>query len=133
MEDCIFCKIIAGKIPAKIIDQNNDVIVFLSLENHPLVIPKKHIQDIYEMDDETASEVMKEAVKIARAVKKGLNADGVNLLQSNESAAGQDVFHFHLHVRPRFKSDKTIFEFNNPNTPEDEQKTTLEKIKQALE
>lgn len=78
MENCIFCKIIAGKIPAKIIDTNASTIVFLDLKNHPLVVTKKHIENIYQLDDKTAAEVMKQAVRVAKAVKKGLEADGVN-------------------------------------------------------
>lgn len=132
MNDCIFCKIIKGEFSAQIIEQNDDVIVFLSLENHPLIVPKKHIQDIYQMDDKLAAAVMLEAVKIAKAVKKGLKADGVNLIQSNEPAAGQEVFHFHMHIKPRFHKDKTRFEFNSPDTSDAEKKTTLEKIKSAI-
>src|SRR5438105_15869052 len=96
MDNCVFCKIIGGKIPSLKIDENNEVNVFLSLEGHPLVDPKTHIQDIYSLDNETGGEIIKEGIKISKAVKKGLQCDGINLVQANEDAAQQDVFHFHL-------------------------------------
>lgn len=105
MTDCIFCKIINKEIPAHVIDENEHLIVFLSLENHPLIIPKKHIVNIYDMDEQIGSEVMKETIKMANAVKKGLGCDGVTLVQANEAAGGQEVFHFHMHVKPRWKNE----------------------------
>jgi diadenosine tetraphosphate (Ap4A) HIT family hydrolase len=85
---------------AEIIEENEDVIVFLSLENHPLVVTKAHIADIYGMPDDVGAAVMVAASKVARAVKVGLQCDGVYLTQANGHAAGQDVFHYHLHVYP---------------------------------
>src|SRR4051794_27560527 len=109
MDDCIFCRIIARQAPAYVIHEDDRVIVFLSLENHPLVVPKAHIPDIYTVDDDTASAVMQTAARVARAVKAGLRCDGVYLTQANESAAEQDVFHFHLHVYPRWHGDGLRF------------------------
>src|SRR5581483_2403049 len=103
--DCIFCKIIAGQVPAQIIEQNEEVIVFLSLQNHPLVVTKKHLENIYQLDEKLGDAVMRETIKIAKAVKKGLKPDGINLIQNNEPASGQDVFHFHLHIKPRWQKD----------------------------
>ena len=97
---CKFCRIVRRELPAYIIDENGDVIVFLSLQNHPLVVPKEHVPDIYAMTDSTGAAVMAETIRIAKAVKKALQCDGIYLTQSNEPAAGQDVFHFHLHVYP---------------------------------
>jgi histidine triad (HIT) family protein len=97
---CVFCQIARKKAPAYIIDENDEVIVFLSLENHPLVAPKEHIPDIYALSDDTAAHVMEETIRIAKAVKKALQCDGIYLTQSNEPAAGQTVFHFHFHVYP---------------------------------
>ena len=132
MDDCIFCKIIKKEIPALIIDENESVIVFLSLENHPLIIPKKHIKDIYDLDDETGTSIMKEAIKISKAVKKGLACDGINLVQSNEPAAHQVVFHFHLHIKPRWYKDDVTLHWNADNVGEDILLQTLNKIKQSL-
>lgn len=132
-ESCIFCKIIQGQIPGKIIDQNDKVIVLLSLQNHPLIIPKKHIENIYSMDEETGFAVMKETIRIAKAVKKGLGADGVNLIQNNEEAAGQEVMHFHMHIKPRFRYDEVRLHFPTDPVEEDLKKPTFEKIKSALD
>lgn len=131
-DDCIFCKIVKKEIPKKIIDENDDVIVFLSLQNHPLVVTKKHMENIYEMDEETGKNVMSMAIRIARAVKKGLSADGVNLIQNNEQAAGQEVFHFHLHIKPRFKQDEVIVHFPAIENNQ-EAMSTHDRIKSALE
>ena len=99
-EGCIFCRIIAREVPAHILDENDQVVVFLSLENHPLVVPKAHIPDIYTIPPDVGAAVMAETIKVAKAVKQALQCDGVYLTQANEPAAGQDVFHFHLHVYP---------------------------------
>ena len=132
MKDCIFCKIIRREIPGNIIDETDDIIVFLSLNNHPLIVPKKHLENIYELDDKTGEAVMREAIKISKAVKKGLKADGINLLQNNEEAGGQDVFHFHLHIKPRFKKDAVKIQFPDEENAQDKTQTVLEKIKSAL-
>ncbi len=132
MDDCIFCKIIKGEIPASVIDENDQVIVFLSLENHPLVVTKKHIENIYEMDESTGAAVMAEAIKIAKAVKKGMQADGVNLVQANEKAAKQDVMHFHLHIKPRWLNDGVNLDWDTSAVESDLQQKTVDKIKSAF-
>ncbi|HCF84756.1 MAG TPA: HIT family hydrolase [Ktedonobacter sp.] len=132
MEDCIFCKIINRQIPAYILDENEDVVTFLSLENHPLVVPKRHIPNIYSLDDRSASAVMVEAVKIAKAVKEGVRCDGVNLVQANEPAANQDVFHFHLHIKPRWYNDTVILHWNTTKVSPEKLQESMELIKRAL-
>lgn len=132
MHDCLFCKIIKGEIPAKVVDENDSVIVFLSLQNHPLIVPKKHIETIFEMDDVTGTEIMKETIKIAKAVKNGLHADGVNLLQNNGPAANQEVMHFHLHIKPRFINDEVKIHFPQKNSSEEEKNQVVKDIKSAL-
>jgi histidine triad (HIT) family protein len=132
MEDCIFCKIINRQIPTYILDENEDVVTFLSLENHPLVVPKRHIPNIYSLDDRSASAVMVEAVKIAKAVKEGVGCDGVNLVQANEPAANQDVFHFHLHIKPRWYNDTVILHWNTTKVSPEKLQESMELIKRAL-
>ena len=132
MEDCIFCKIINRQIPAYILDENEDVVTFLSLENHPLVVPKRHIPNIYSLDDRSASAVMVEAVKIAKAVKEGVGCDGINLVQANEPAANQDVFHFHLHIKPRWYNDTVILHWNTTKVSPEKLQESMELIKRAL-
>ncbi|HSW47943.1 MAG TPA: HIT family protein [Candidatus Saccharimonadales bacterium] len=132
MQDCIFCKIIRKEAPGFIIDENEEVIVFLSYENHPLIVTKKHIPNIYEMDELTGAAVMKEAIKISRAVKIGLKCDGVNLVQANDPAGQQDVFHFHLHVKPRWKGDKVVLSWDSTKNPPKVLEETKNKIIKAL-
>lgn len=126
MDNCIFCRIINREVPSYIIAENENVIVFVSRHNDPLVVPKKHVKDIYELDSETGSEIMKELIKTANAVKKGLDCDGVYVTQANELAAGQDVFHIHFHVYPRWEDESR----NKVEIREDsERQATMEKVK----
>lgn len=106
MDGCIFCQIIAREAPAAILAENEQIIVFLSLERHPLIVPKRHVRDIYALSDDLGAAIMREAIRLARAVKAGLRCDGVYLAQANEPAAGQDVFHFHLHIYPSWHGDR---------------------------
>jgi histidine triad (HIT) family protein len=104
--DCIFCKIVRGEIPGRIVDQNADVMVFLSLENHPLVVTREHIVDIFSLTDKLGAAVMSEAIKIAKAMREAIKPDGIQIAQSNGAAAGQDVFHYHMHLYPRWKDSR---------------------------
>ena len=132
MNNCIFCKIVRKEAFSDIIDENESIIVITSLENHPLIVTKKHIKDIYELDDKNGAEVMKEAIKVSKAVKKALNCDGINLVQSNETAAGQDVFHFHLHIKPRWIKDDVNLEWSTQLVESKARKEMTERIKASL-
>lgn len=132
MKNCVFCQIVERKVNAYILDETDSVIVFMSLENHPMVVTKKHISNIYLLDDLTASAIMIEAVKIAKAVKNALKCDGVNIVQSNEVAAGQDVPHFHLHVKSRLNGDKVILSWSLKRKSDEVRRKTAEIIKKAL-
>ncbi len=126
MNDCIFCKIISHQAPGYIISETDDVIVLVSKHNDPLVIPKKHVQDIYALDEKTGNAVMKSLVDTAQAVKKGLACDGVYITQANEPAAGQDVFHLHFHVYPRWEDHRK----NQAGKASDEERKAIcEKVK----
>jgi histidine triad (HIT) family protein len=138
-EGCVFCRIVNKQASAYVIDENDEVIVFLSLENHPLVVPKMHIPDIYAMPGHIGACVMAEAIRVARAVKTALQCDGTYLTQSNEPAAGQDVFHFHMHVYPCWegKERKAIGRFFRSVTDpasitEGLKAATCERIREAL-
>lgn len=133
MKDCIFCQVIRGEISGKIIDQNDQVIVILSLQNYPLIITKKHLENIYQMDEQTGEAVMSESIKIARAVKKGLGADGVKIIQNNEAASGQEIFHYHMHIKPRYATDSVNAHVAGKDSTEEDKNSTLDKIKAALE
>ena len=106
MSDCIFCKLANGVFPTNTVYEDDMFRVILDLgpasPGHMLILPKEHYANLYELPEEIAAEVMKLAKKLAIAAKAALNADGVNVVQNNEEAAGQTVMHYHLHVVPRF-------------------------------
>lgn len=103
---CIFCRILRKEIPASSIYEDGRVMAFLDIrplnEGHTLVIPKGHYSNIYDIPEEELAHLYKTVKKVALAVKKGVNAEGITIAQHNEKAAGQDVFHIHVHVIPRY-------------------------------
>jgi len=109
MSECIFCKIINREIPANIVYENDMILAFLDINpinrGHTLIVPKKHYRDVYDITEDYLKEVAVVAKKISRAVKRGLRAEGVNILHASGEAAQQSVFHFHLHLVPRCKDD----------------------------
>jgi len=116
MSPCIFCQIASGQAPASIVYENELVVAFMDI-NQPnpyktLVIPRQHRETIYELDDELAAALFQTTVKIARAVRTVSGCDGLNIIQSNGRAGQQDVFHFHLHILPRFPDDGIILRWN---------------------
>jgi len=116
---CIFCDVIKGRSPSHRIYEDEYVVAFISLEGHPLIVPKAHFEGVFDLDESHAAAIMKAAVRVARATKSAMSCDGINLLQANGAAAGQDVFHFHLHIKPRFTDDEVIMKWNT-KTIEDE-------------
>lgn len=107
--NCVFCKIAGGEIPSTTLYEDEDFRVILDLgpatRGHALLLPKEHYRDLFELDDETAAKVLVKAKRIAGRMKKALGADGFNLVQNNGEAAGQTVFHFHMHLIPRYRDD----------------------------
>lgn len=108
-ENCIFCKIANGEIPSATLYEDEDFRVILDVnpaaKGHALILPKKHAANLYELPDETAGKALVLAKKIASVLQEGLQADGINVLQNNGEAAGQTVFHFHMHIIPRNEGD----------------------------
>lgn len=109
-ENCIFCKIIGGQIPATTIYEDEEFKVILDIspaaKGHALILPKGHYGNIYELPEELAGKVMILAKKLATHMTEKLGCDGFNLIQNNGEVAGQTVFHFHLHLIPRYKDGK---------------------------
>jgi histidine triad (HIT) family protein len=109
-ESCVFCKIVRKQAPASIIHEDEEVIVFLDIRplniGHTLVIPKAHYVDIFDIPKNQLSQVHIVAKQVSFAIKKATNADGISIIQQNGKAAGQDIFHLHVHVVPRFKGQK---------------------------
>lgn len=104
--DCIFCKIIEGEIPSAKVFENEHVYAFLDIgqvtKGHTLVIPKVHQKNVYELTEDVAQQLFAVVPKIARSVKNQFDPIGLNLLNNNGEHAGQSVFHYHLHIIPRY-------------------------------
>ncbi len=106
-EDCVFCKIIDGQIPSAAIYEDEDFRVILDIspasKGHALILPKEHYANLYELPEDLAAKAMVLAKKLAAHMTEKLECDGFNLVQNNGEVAGQTVFHFHLHLIPRYK------------------------------
>lgn len=107
--DCLFCKIVAGELPSTIIDEDERVIAFMDINpatrGHALVVPRNHAKDLLEIEPEDLAATALGAQRLARRASEGLGADGVNLINSCGAPAWQTVFHFHVHVIPRYADD----------------------------
>ncbi len=107
--NCIFCKIANGEIPSKTLYEDEDFRVIVDLgpasKGHALILPKNHYANLYELPEETAGEVMKLAKRMAAQMTERLGCEGFNLVQNNGELAGQTVFHFHMHLIPRYRED----------------------------
>ncbi|WHZ31323.1 HIT family protein [Desemzia incerta] len=137
MEDCIFCKIIKNEIPSRKVYEDEDVIAFLDLtqvtKGHTLVVPKKHVADIYEYDEELAARTFSRIPKIARGLRDSdPSIKGMNILNNNGELAYQSVFHSHIHLIPRYtETDTFSVEFGDnsqKHSPEE-----LDTIKNAIQ
>ncbi len=131
-ETSIFTKIIQGEISGFIPYQTDTITVLIALEGHILIVPKQQYKDIFELPDEIAAEIMQTAVKVSKALKTTTNCEGVNLIQSNGAVAGQEVFHFHLHIKPRFKDDGVIFKWDTSTVSEATRQELSNAIKNQL-
>ncbi|WP_216829389.1 HIT family protein [Alkalihalobacterium elongatum] len=104
--NCIFCKIVQGEIPAAKVYEDEHVLAFMDIsqvtKGHTLVIPKVHQENIFELDEEVASHLFSVVPKIANSIKKQFNPVGLNIVNNNGEAAGQTVFHYHIHLIPRY-------------------------------
>jgi len=136
MENCIFCKIIAGEIPAAKIYEDDAVLAFLDINpvniGHALVIPKRHFENLYDTPDELLAKMISAAKKISLAIKSAMHAGGINIEMNNERAAGQLVGHAHLHVVPRFENDGFTHWKGRRGYEEGEKETVADKLKEAL-
>jgi histidine triad (HIT) family protein len=107
--DCIFCRIIAGELPSQRVDEDEHTIAFMDIapgtRGHALVIPRRHTPDLLAIDPADLAHTVQAAQRLARRAVPALGADGVNLINACGAAAGQTVFHFHIHVIPRYAGD----------------------------
>lgn len=134
METCIFCKIVTGEIPCYKVYEDDKVLCFLDVnpvsQGHALIIPKKHFVNIFDINDEEAGHILKVASKIAPKIAKALEAPACNLVNASGKEAQQSVFHFHLHIIPRFENDGLDMWFHGKS--ESNIKEIIEKIKKEI-
>ncbi|MBS3056001.1 MAG: HIT family protein [Candidatus Aenigmarchaeota archaeon] len=132
MEECLFCKIAAGKIPIKRVYEDEHTVAFLDInpasEGHTLVIPKKHAATIMEMDEDDLKHLSSTVRKLSSHIMSVLKPEGINILQNNGKAAGQLVHHVHFHIIPRNEGDKITIAFPRGQTDETGLETTKLKI-----
>jgi histidine triad (HIT) family protein len=118
MEDCLFCKIIAGTIPCEKVYEDDKVFAILDIHpinrGHTLVLPKKHAKNLFDVPEEDFLAMMRVTKKLATVIKSSVGADGMNLGMNNDHAAGQLVFHAHVHIIPRFEDDGFAHWHGNP-------------------
>lgn len=136
MENCIFCKIANGEIPAATLYEDENFRVILDLgpasKGHALILPKSHAANIYELSDEMAAKAMILAKKMATAMTAALKCDGFNIVQNNGECAGQTVFHFHMHLIPRYKGDQVGIVWHPGELSDADKEEILLKVKEQL-
>lgn len=136
MSDCIFCKIANGEIPSATVYEDEDFRAILDIApaafGHVIILPKKHMPNLFEIDEEVAAKALKVASKIAKAQVKALGCDGINLLQNNGTAAWQSVFHLHIHLIPRYENDEIAVPWKTLSYGEGEAAVLAEKIRAEI-
>lgn len=136
MNDCIFCKIANGEIPSATLYEDDDFRVILDLgpatKGHALILPKAHYADLTEIPEELAGKATAVAKKVVTAMKAALPCDGYNVVQNNGEAAGQTVFHYHVHLIPRYKNDHAGVSWKPGELTDAVKEEVLEKARKAL-
>jgi histidine triad (HIT) family protein len=116
MTNCIFCKIVSKEIPSEVLYENDHVIAVLDINpihlGHALILPKKHCNDFLDLPEETYHSILQAAKIVTLALVQSLKLEGYNLFSNNGTIAGQSVFHFHLHITPRYRNDNIRFVLN---------------------
>lgn len=120
--DCVFCRMAIRESNPVIVWEDEEIMAIMDLypasPGHVLVLPKRHIENIYEMPEHIGALMMRATIAVAQALKRQLRPDGLNLIQANGTAAGQTISHFHLHIVPRYRDDGITLRFGHGNRPE---------------
>lgn len=136
MEDCIFCKLANGVFETNTLLENEDFRVIFdaspATKGHVLIIPKKHYANVFEIPEDLAGKAYMLAKKVAKVLVEVTGCDGVNILQNNGEVAGQTVFHFHMHVIPRYKDGGKIITWPQNDVNQDEVDEIINKAKELL-
>lgn len=132
-ENCIFCKIVNGEIPSTTLYEDDLFRVILDLspaaKGHALILPKEHCANLYEIDEDTVAKAFVLAKKMVAKMTDVLGCDGYNIVQNNGEAAGQTVFHFHIHLIPRYKDDNAGLGWNMGTLTDEDKQDILSKLK----
>ncbi|MBQ7534775.1 MAG: HIT family protein [Stomatobaculum sp.] len=135
-DNCIFCKIANGEIPSSTVYEDAEFRAILDLgpasKGHALILPKEHFKDLTELPESWCGKALFLAGRIGKAMKQELGAAGFNVVQNNGTEAGQTVFHFHVHVIPRYENGPKIVAWTPGTTVPEEQEIIAEKLKKAL-
>jgi len=133
-ESCVFCKIVQKEAPANVVYEDDKVIAFMSIQpinvGHTLVVPKKHYENIYEIPEDEVAYLYRIVKKLSYAVQKAVNAEGIRIVQNNGAAAGQVVFHLHVHIIPMSKGRQWVHYPENRGA--DELQDDAKKIRQFI-
>ena len=136
MSDCVFCKIVARQIPATVVHEDEHTLAFMDLGHvnpgHVLVAVKKHAESLYALDDAQAGAVLRAAARVARAIRDAFAPHGLSVYQANGKAAGQTVFHYHVHLVPRYEGDGMALSWPVKNPPRDKLEEYAAKIRSRL-
>jgi histidine triad (HIT) family protein len=134
--NCVFCKIVAKQIPATVVHEDADTLAFMDIgqvnPGHVLVAAKAHAENIYALEDAQARAVFGAAAKVARAIRDAFAPQGLSVYQANGKAAGQTVFHFHMHLVPRHEGDGMALAWPVKNPPRDKLEAYAAKIREKL-
>lgn len=135
-DDCIFCRIIRGESPAEVLYENDRIISILDIRpihyGHALVIPKAHCSDLLSLPDDSLQDIMYGVRIVARALVEALDLEGFNVFANNGAIAGQSVFHFHMHVTPRYADDNIRFVLRLKNYADDTLRDMGERIRRGI-
>jgi len=137
MNDCVFCGIVAGRIPSAKVHEDELTLAFMDIgevnPGHVLVTVKPHAENIYDLDGRLAAAAFQTAARVARAINKAYAPEGLTLYQANGAAAGQTVYHFHLHLVPRYSKDGMRLTWPAKNPPRDQLEANAARLRAALE
>ena len=136
MTDCVFCKIVAGQIPSTQVYEDEHTLAFMDIgqvnPGHVLVTVKKHAANLYELDEQQAAAIARACVKVSKAIQKAFKPEGLSVYQANGKAAGQTVFHYHVHLLPRHAGDGMELTWPVKNPPRGTLEGYAEKVRAAL-
>lgn len=134
-DNCIFCKIANGEIPSATLYEDEDFRVILdqgpAAKGHALILPKEHYPNLYELPDELAKKDIVLAKKMISKMTRALGCDGFNVVQNNGAPAGQTVFHFHMHLIPRYEDDDAGFRWNIGELSDSDKEDILDRMKEV--